>query len=313
MTSSQNGGGHGHSPCTAPAQVPHAGARHGASAPSRPRSTHGTGSMQSGLIGSHTASPRMLTMSIEIDPGEASSSNAGQPGTPSLPSVSPVAMAVATIDVAPAVVVEPSVVSEPMPGVVEPVSEEASDVAPVPQAVTVRTTSSERQANDIAAFSRKTSTRQSPAATWPPWCTLQHWLCCHSMANETSTTTVGEHMTPVAYSVGDDQTLAEASLRMRDLDVRHLPVMRGSRLVGIVSERDIAILKARSTAYLDELRVSDAMTRDPYHVPSKTPLSEVARTMGIHRYGATVIVDDGEIKGIFSTTDGMLALARLSG
>lgn len=132
-----------------------------------------------------------------------------------------------------------------------------------------------------------------------------------SMANETSTT-IGEHMTPVAYSVGDDQTLAEASLRMQDLDVRHLPVMRGSRLVGILSERDIAILKARSTAYLDELKVADAMTRDPYHVPSTTLLSEVARTMGTHRYGATVIVDDGEVRGIFSTTDGMLALARLS-
>lgn len=133
------------------------------------------------------------------------------------------------------------------------------------------------------------------------------------MANETTTTTVGEHMTPVAYSVGDDQTLAEASMRMQDLDVRHLPVMRGSRLVGILSERDIAVLKARSSAYLDELKVADAMTRDPYHVPSKTPLSEVARTMGTHRYGAVVIVDDGEVTGIFSTTDGMLALARLSG
>lgn len=126
-------------------------------------------------------------------------------------------------------------------------------------------------------------------------------------------TTVGEHMTPVAYSVGDDQTLAEATLRMRDLDVRHLPVMRGSRLVGILSERDIAVLKARSNASLDELGVADAMTRDPYHVPSTTPLAQVALAMGTHRYGAALIVDDGEVKGIFSTTDGMLALARLSG
>jgi CBS domain-containing protein len=133
-----------------------------------------------------------------------------------------------------------------------------------------------------------------------------------SMTRETTSTTVGEHMTPVAYSVGDDQTLAEASLRMQDLDVRHLPVMRGSRLVGILSERDIAMLKARTTAHLDELRVVDAMTRDPYHVPSSTPLHEVALAMGTHRYGATLVVDDGEVRGIFSTTDGMLALARLS-
>jgi acetoin utilization protein AcuB len=133
-----------------------------------------------------------------------------------------------------------------------------------------------------------------------------------SMANETPTT-VGDHMTPVVHSVGDDQTLAEASLRMQELDVRHLPVMRGSRLVGILSERDIAVLKARSHAYLDELKVADAMTRDPYHVQSKTPLAAVARAMGTHRYGAVVIVDDGELRGIFSTTDGMLALARLAG
>ena len=133
-----------------------------------------------------------------------------------------------------------------------------------------------------------------------------------AMADETTSTTVGEHMTPVAYSVGDDQNLAEASLRMRDLDVRHLPLITGSRLVGMLSERDVAVLKARSNAPLHELKVADAMTRDPYHVPSSTPLSEVALQMGTHRYGAAVIVDDGEIRGIFSTTDGLLALARLS-
>ena len=132
-----------------------------------------------------------------------------------------------------------------------------------------------------------------------------------AMANDIAGTTIGEHMTPVPYSVGDDQTLAEASLRMRDLDVRHMPVMRGSRLVGILSQRDVAVHKARSTAHLDELMVADAMTREPYHVPSTTLLAEVARTMGTHRYGATLIVDDGEVKGIFSTTDGMFVLARL--
>lgn len=133
------------------------------------------------------------------------------------------------------------------------------------------------------------------------------------MDDENSMTTVGEHMTPLAHLVGDDQTLAEASLCMKDLDVRHLPVMRGSRLVGMLSQRDIAVHQAKSKAHLDDLKVSDAMSREPYHVPSNTPLHVVAREMGVHRYGAVVIVDHGEVKGIFSTTDGMLALARLSG
>lgn len=126
-------------------------------------------------------------------------------------------------------------------------------------------------------------------------------------------TTVGEHMTPVAYSVGDDQTLAEVGFRMKELGVRHLPVMRGSKLVGIVSERDVALLKARSAAHLDELQVADAMTREPYRASSSTPLSEVAAVMAEHRYGAVVIVDDDQVKGIFTTTDGMRVLARLAG
>ena len=124
--------------------------------------------------------------------------------------------------------------------------------------------------------------------------------------------TVGEHMTPVAYSVGDDQTLAEVGFRMQELDVRHLTVMRGSKLVGIVSERDVALLKARTNAHLDELRVSDAMTRDPYRVASSTPLADVARVMAEHRYGAVVIVDDDLLRGIFTTTDGMRVLAELA-
>lgn len=119
-------------------------------------------------------------------------------------------------------------------------------------------------------------------------------------------------MTPVAYSVGDDQTLVEVTFRMQELGVRHLPVMRGSKLVGIVSERDLAVLKARSSVPADQLRVSDAMTRDPYRVGSTTTLSEVAKTMAEHRYGAVVVVDDDQVTGIFTTTDGMRVLSELS-
>jgi acetoin utilization protein AcuB len=123
--------------------------------------------------------------------------------------------------------------------------------------------------------------------------------------------TVAQYMTQTPHSVGDDQTVVEAAFRMRELDVRHLPVMRGSRLVGIVSHRDLAILEAISHAHPSELTVADAMTPDPYAVSSSTPLSEVTAMMADKKFGAVVIVDDGDPTGIFTTTDAVRLLSQL--
>lgn len=122
--------------------------------------------------------------------------------------------------------------------------------------------------------------------------------------------TIGEVMTKVAYSVGDDQTVAEAALRMRDLEVRHLPVMRGSRLVGIVSQRDLALLEGIAKAHPAELRVADAMTPEPYTVAPNVPLEQVASEMARRKIGAVVVVDGSDVRGMFTTTDALRILAN---
>lgn len=118
-------------------------------------------------------------------------------------------------------------------------------------------------------------------------------------------------MTPVPYAIADDQTVEEAHARMTELDVRHLPVMRGARLVGIVSQRDLAALVASTRAHPSTLRVSDAMTANPYVASPDTPLSEVTLRMADQRYGAVLIVDDGIVQGIFTTTDALRILSQL--
>ena len=122
--------------------------------------------------------------------------------------------------------------------------------------------------------------------------------------------TVADYMTKVAFSVGDDQPLADAVLRMSELNVRHLPVIRGSKLVGILSQRDIALLKAVSDAHLSELTAGQAMSRNPYTVAPEDSLREVAAAMASERYGAAIVVSGGDVVGIFTTTDGMRALAE---
>ena len=56
---------------------------------------------------------------------------------------------------------------------------------------------------------------------------------------------VQEIMTQLVRSIGPSDTIFEAARAMADFDVGVLPVVEGSRLVGMVTDRDIAV---RSTA-----------------------------------------------------------------
>lgn len=50
---------------------------------------------------------------------------------------------------------------------------------------------------------------------------------------------VQKYMTHVPKSIGYDQTLEQAREVMHTLRLRHLPVLQGGKLVGILSDRDI--------------------------------------------------------------------------
>jgi CBS domain-containing protein len=52
-------------------------------------------------------------------------------------------------------------------------------------------------------------------------------------------TPVSDYMTPAPTVLGPDSELAEAARKMLELGVRHLPVVQGGRLVGVLSIRDL--------------------------------------------------------------------------
>lgn len=111
--------------------------------------------------------------------------------------------------------------------------------------------------------------------------------------------------------IGSDRTLAEAHETMRQHGIRHLPVVEGRRLVGIVSQRDLYLLETLRGVDVASEKVSEAMTPDPFTTRSDAPLDEVAREMAEHKYGSAVVVEDGKVVGVFTTVDALRALSTL--
>lgn len=117
-------------------------------------------------------------------------------------------------------------------------------------------------------------------------------------------------MTATPFSIGREQSLQEASRRMRKHNIRHLPVLEGGTLVGILSDRDIDLVETLPDVDPERVSVEEAMTSQPYTVTPDTPLAEVVRTMAQHKYGTAVVMEGANLVGIFTTVDGMREFAR---
>ncbi len=125
--------------------------------------------------------------------------------------------------------------------------------------------------------------------------------------------TVQEFMSVAPVVVASDRTLAEAHRLMRERNIRHLPVVDGGRLVGVVSQRDLYLLETLKGVDPGTETVREAMAPDPYAVPPDAPLEEVAAAMAERKYGSAVVVDRGSVIGLFTTVDALHALAAVVG
>lgn len=120
-------------------------------------------------------------------------------------------------------------------------------------------------------------------------------------------------MSTFPYSVGRTQTLARAHKMMRDHGVRHLPVLDGGALVGILSQRDLHLIETLRDVNPEEVLVEEAMSSEVYAVAPETPLDEVVRTMAVRKLGCAVVMHEAHVVGILSTVDVCRVLAeRLS-
>ncbi len=121
-------------------------------------------------------------------------------------------------------------------------------------------------------------------------------------------TPISDHMTPAPRSIAPDASGDEAQELLRELGVRHLPVVEDGALVGILSDRDVR--RATGRGRLELSLVRELMSPDPRTAPPDRSLSSVAAVLRDERISALPIVEGDELKGIATTLDVAVACAR---
>jgi CBS domain-containing protein/nucleotide-binding universal stress UspA family protein len=129
---------------------------------------------------------------------------------------------------------------------------------------------------------------------------------------------VREWMTTILVTVRSDAPVAEAQHLMRHRRIRHLPVVDGGRLAGIITDRDVRTtlpspatsLAAGEIRYLlDRLLVERVMTRAVITIGPDAPIVEAVGLVLTHRIGALPVVEGDRLVGIITETDLLRAFA----
>jgi len=121
---------------------------------------------------------------------------------------------------------------------------------------------------------------------------------------------IADYMTPVPHTVGSEQTITFAQKLMEKHGIRHLPVLHGGELHGIVSDRDLGMIAGLNEVNPDKTTVEEAMTQEAYTVSKETPLFTVLQQMLEHKYGSAIVVEGIKIIGIFTTHDSLQLLVE---
>jgi acetoin utilization protein AcuB len=123
---------------------------------------------------------------------------------------------------------------------------------------------------------------------------------------------VSEFTTPDPITVSEDMLIYDLRQLMEKHGIRHLPVVRGDTVVGVISDRDVRLFSGLTVAEKFQVQAADIMATDPLTVSASTPLDEVAYAMSEKKVGSVIVKDeDDQFLGIFTVTDALNALIEI--
>jgi len=114
---------------------------------------------------------------------------------------------------------------------------------------------------------------------------------------------VRDAMTPGVQSVGLDETVAAAAAAMAKNDVGALPVVKGAKLVGMVTDRDIVMRAVAQGADTETVTVGEVASGAIHTVDPDQDLEQALRQMAEHQVRRLPVVERGELVGILAQAD----------
>ena len=134
---------------------------------------------------------------------------------------------------------------------------------------------------------------------------------------------VMDWMTKPAVTVDQNNSLIDAMKVLKQKNIMMLPVMKGSELVGIVSDRDVKRAFASNVSPLEmheifylmaRVKVRNIMSRNPIVVPINYTIEETAELLLNHKIsGAPVLDEKGGLVGVITQRDIFKAVISLTG
>lgn len=123
---------------------------------------------------------------------------------------------------------------------------------------------------------------------------------------------ISDYMISHLFTIQYDDTASAAEKVMGSHHVRHLPVLDGKKVMGIISDRDILLAR---TAHKDRkfdgnVLVKDICLFEDCTVSQEDSLERVALLMSKKKLDAVVVVDGNKPIGIFTATDACRILAK---
>ena len=119
-----------------------------------------------------------------------------------------------------------------------------------------------------------------------------------------------------------DERMTVARKIMKEKNIRHLPVVDGKKMVGLVTNMDIrkaeaspaTSLEIRELHYLlDKLTVGEIMTRNVISISPDISVEEATTLLHDNKIGCLPVVEDGNLVGMLTEEDVMEILIEVMG
>ena len=115
--------------------------------------------------------------------------------------------------------------------------------------------------------------------------------------------TVQEAMTPNPTAITPDTSAQEAARMLKSEDVGALPIVEDGRLIGVITDRDLAV-RIVAEGRGPDTAVSGIASKDVVTIDPQQSLEEAARLMADHQVRRLPVVEeDGRLVGILAQAD----------